>query len=362
MYRKTGEAVAKLKPSIYCLLAGERDLSGARGDVANERRFLKILSQRFDVYYNNQKIDWSKPNLGLRKRKIEPPSRKYDLHYVRNNPLVSLSIEGPQIVMAYPYDKEIWKKADALLATNWAWESSLQDFRAGFRTDEFDTWYPESVERVPPILVAEQYVPDEFFSRHEPRRGSMESTGRKGGPNIRIGFIGRTDPTSFPSDAIGAIEALRRRGRRINLTFWGPVRSVEVPRWARARRPVPYAKMPSKMRNFDILLYDQDITGNWLGSAKVLEAMAGGIPILVRRHRAREENLGLEYPLFYENQEDVQRLIEELGSSPTFVGQVQEYLRARAENYRFENVAKRFWADFERKLGNGLISSLWAQK
>ena len=64
---------------IYVTLAGVTDLAQNNGDRINEVSMYSAMSKFADVYYNNQKIDFSLPNFGVDpKRPVAPPDKKYD--------------------------------------------------------------------------------------------------------------------------------------------------------------------------------------------------------------------------------------------------------------------------------------------
>ena len=106
--------------------------------------------------------------------------------------------------------------------------------------------------------------------------------------------------------------------------------------------------MPFVTSAFDCLLYDQDDTGEWLGSAKVLEAMSCGIPVLARPHAARIEQLGENYPLFYETAQDVERLLVRLERDPSWRDEISAQLLERSSRYSEPEVARRLKREFER--------------
>ena len=74
------------------------------------------------------------------------------------------------------------------------------------------------------------------------------------------------------------------------------------------------------LRNTDAVWYNVGPAGNVAGSLKILEAMAYGIPIILPRWDARLDELGPDYPLFWDlkpnskidrkNQPDFDRVLE----------------------------------------------------
>ena len=93
------------------------------------------------------------------------------------------------------------------------------------------------------------------------------------------------------------------------------------------------------------LIYDQDLTGEYLGSAKCLEAMARGVPILSRPYAARVEVLGPDYQLYYQDSDEAQSLIVKLKDNPQFKSEVSSYLHSRRDLIVRSNVEKRLKAE-----------------
>ena len=69
--------------------------------------------------------------------------------------------------------------------------------------------------------------------------------------------------------------------------------------------------------------------------------MACGVPILVRRHNARIEQLGVNYPLYYDDSKEAEYLIMKLKEDIGFASDISEHLLQQSTNYLKENVEQR---------------------
>lgn len=328
---------------IFCLLGNNSNLTKLSGDVLNERKFYRVLSEKLDVFYNGEYL--SSPDSVLSQtRSLKRPAdiQDFDYYYIRNSPEVSSRVDGPLLLAGYPRDPALWSKADAIVVTNNVWADRLENLRQHSMVPrDMIRYYGREVNFVPPVIVAEQHYGDEFASVFRRR---TELFKLRLGAEYRVGFIGRIDETSIPNAAIEAVKTSRKRGLPISLTFVGPNRGHSgIPSWIQVMKLEPYENMPSLTSAFDALIYDQDESGNWLGSGKVLEALARGIPILVRRHEARVEQLGSDYPLYYDDSQEFGLNLERLVQDGTFRESIVNYLVERRAHYSFEAVASRFW-------------------
>jgi len=93
------------------------------------------------------------------------------------------------------------------------------------------------------------------------------------------------------------------------------------------------------------LIYDQDLTGEYLGSAKCLEAMARGVPILSRPYASRVEVFGPDYQLYYRDTDEAQSLIVKLKDNSQFKNEVSTYLHSRRDHFIRSSVEKRLKAE-----------------
>ena len=329
---------------IFAALGEQEDLSRGAGDVYNEIETYKKLSSFADVHYNGFLLDWNKPNLGIKRKKLEIPNEHFDLYYFRNSPRLHESCPGPLIMMGYPYDEELWKTAEGIVVTTHSWKQFVSDYNTSATASDFeDPWYPEHIHEPRNILVFEQSIKSGFINFSQGKTTKMYRAGF--GEGFIIGFLGRIDPTCYPHDVVAAVKEIRKTDQSVSLTLMGNIKDLKIPDWIQVYRRQPLEQMPGVVSAFDCLIYDQDETGHYFGSIKCLEAMAIGIPILVRPYPARIEQFGDSYPLYYRDAQEAELLIVRLKNDPKFKEKIKIYLIERREKYIQKNVEKRIEAE-----------------
>ena len=108
------------KKNIYYLLENCPAIKPVSGSQITELSIIKSLSHYYNVYYNNQLVDFSKVNYGLTKTKVEYPDKEYDYYWIRNNDKIFNKCTGKRIVCAAPYNEENYKNADIVVYfTEW---------------------------------------------------------------------------------------------------------------------------------------------------------------------------------------------------------------------------------------------------
>ena len=133
-----------------------------------------------------------------------------------------------------------------------------------------------------------------------------------------------------------------------------PKQIVNVPR-------IPQEEVADMLHSASAIWYNQDASGHIAGSLKVLEAMAVGVPILLPRYDARVDELGSEYPFFWDldegttikdgNQKDFLNKLKKITTlNQTQREEIEAYLKQRALRHSKENVAK---------VINGELDSFW---
>ena len=331
----------KEKLKIYVALASQKDLSRQAGDVLNEIETYKKFSSFGEVYYNGQLIQWGDPNYGIEPRELSIPNEKYDLYYLRNAPQLYDQCPGPLLIMGYPYDSDVWSNVDGIVVTNHSWKEFLETFNSKSKQErKQDPWYPNSIVQPKHIVVFEQSLATHIKPQQNSKITKMYRCSF--GSGFNIGFLGRVDPTCYPHQAIAAINKIRSKDNRVTFTFLGNIRDVEIPNWVQTYYRQPMERMSYVISAFDCLIYDQDMTGHYMGSNKCLEAMACGVPILVRRYNARIEQFGENYPLYYDDSKEAEYLIMKLKEDTSFASDISEYLLKQSTNYLKENVEQRF--------------------
>jgi hypothetical protein len=90
---------------------------------------IKFLINYFDIYYDNQKLDLEKKNLGQYKNVIETPNNNYDVYYVRNNPKIFMKTPRKKLKLyfAAPYNKKCFDYCDYIVCLTENWKKMLKN-------------------------------------------------------------------------------------------------------------------------------------------------------------------------------------------------------------------------------------------
>ncbi len=317
---------------IYHLLAKQTKLEPISGDRINEITFLKTLSRDHEVYYNNQRFVADQPDFGLNDLPIVAPNGDYDLYIVRNNIEVFLQLPRPKVWIACPYNEEAFKEADAVATFNRAWQERLQRFHSD--PDMFDFFsgcYPKDMVAPKQVINLGQVLDESF----EPRHGSTGHFRYRArfGFGFVVGYFGRIVDETLPRDYLSILPRLEQEIPELCTVFAGSIRVPLPSRSIRAVRTIPFAEMPDATSACDVVLSNEQPAANWAGSAKPLEAMACGIPILLTARPSRVEQLGGDYPLFYEGRDDLYQKMLTLWRDRDFYEHVRRRMLRTARSF-----------------------------
>lgn len=307
MTKPDRESAGRLR--IYALHSTRPMLGTGAGDLINEARFLTSLSRFADVFYNGQLFQPEAPDYGLNAEEVVVPTGGYDLYYVRANPEIFAQLPHPKIAMGYPYVEEVFRSADALVVTTAAWKKGLEPYDP--ETSEYSArmteWYGDSIHPPPPIINIKQTI-DPHFQQQPVEKDVLEARMRLA-LSKAIGFFGRIQDNTFPNMFLEAYREVNARHPEVKFAVGGTVRMpldrtiLRVPR-------LPHDKMPGLLRACMATATDEGNDGMFLGSGKVLDSMASGVPVIAFRAPTRVEQLGDDYPLYYENVDECRTCIE----------------------------------------------------
>jgi glycosyltransferase involved in cell wall biosynthesis len=329
--------VKRLK--IYALLAKSARLPMTGGDIINEMRFLRALSEFADVYYNNHLFLPDEPGFGLPEGAITPPRQDCDLYYVRANLQIYRACPRPRASLGLPYDEEVFSTADAIFTTTSTWKDMLERYSPDWPPKSWVAdWYGDRIVKPKRILDIGQVSDPSFVPRDgHPlafRYRAMFGYGRT------VGYFGRIDKETVPGSYLEVLPELTRRIPKLTTVFAGNIR-IPLPREVKVVKRISYEEMPFAISACDLLLYDCADTGNWAGSGKVIDAISCGVPVLMARRQARYEQMGEDYPLFFDSKQDLMQKMERFFSDEPF----REHLRGRvlelAKPFRTPVVARR---------------------
>ncbi|HGF7518474.1 TPA: glycosyltransferase, partial [Vibrio cholerae] len=157
-------------------------------------------------------------------------------------------------------------------------------------------------------------------------------------------------PSNYPYQIISALSD-KKMSKKINAECIGAGKKVSLPSQIVNIPRIPQECVSAMLKSASAIWYNQDATGHIAGSLKVLEAMAAGVPILLPRYDARVDELGEEYPFFWDlepgtsicdsNQNDFfDKLNKIMSLNDEEKSQISIYLKQRAQRHSKENVAK----------------------
>lgn len=311
------------KPKIYVLLAYQPFLQADKGDKINEINTYRILAENFDVYYNNRKFNYNdKKFFGTNPSdKISLPDKDYDLYYVRNNPEIFLELPHPKIYFALPNQQECFKVADGLVFPTRAWAEAMDDLSLGLDK----------------IYSKEDFIPKQKIVFNQ----LCEPNGYAGNPKIKmlkkvfgnkflIGHFGRVHSSNPPNPYV-------RRTNKEEVLYVGSPKRIP---WAKTLHFLRNSEVKYYISACDAILYNQDAQGEYCGSLKVMDALAAGVPIFTPRYKARMDELGENYPFYYDKEQLSSTFIREcVGKYP----EIRNYLSERAKYFTLQESAKRYY-------------------
>lgn len=328
-----------MKPKIYCLFTDRPVLAPSSGDKINEINFYRALSTFADVYYNDQLIDWSKDEIGGG-ADIKHPSRKYDLYYVRANAKLFLTLPHPKITLAYPYCPECFKDADAVAVTTNGWMELLQQFNDSPAVQKrLSRWYPDKIIMPKNLINVRQTVNPLFFEASSSKELFVQKA--KLSIGFGYGFFGRLSRDTLPLDLIKHVGNIpvRVSDNELPLTVLaGPAeKNLTFPARSLYLGSVDYSNMPALNKSCKVILGQNCPDSDFLGSGKVLDAMASGTPVICRKNAVRLEQCGEEYQGHYETEDEGRWLINTVYRDPQFLSALSEYSVNRSNNFSPKN-------------------------
>jgi len=346
------------KLKIYYLLSKEAELKPLSGDRINEINIIRSMCKYFDVYYNGELCKLGMKSFGRKDKSIVIPNKgEYDLVYIRNNPDVFLKSPHPKLWFASPYNKECFRSADGIVCMTIPWKERLSKYtKNDFKY--FEKMYPEDMEKPKKCILFPQVI--ELFDENKikeikkernkpPKRSFFKNLFKKNkNKSKKIRHFGPIRLSNFPHQLGEILETNTNIDNSISFECIGAGKKMKIPKKIINSPRVPQEEAFKLLINSDAIWYNQNESGNFAGSLKVLEAMAAGVPILLPRYDARECELGKEYPFFWDikkgttikdlNQPDLIKKLEQIIS----IGDKEKeewfyYLRNRVNKHSTES-------------------------
>ncbi|EAQ65698.1 hypothetical protein MED121_09038 [Marinomonas sp. MED121] len=300
----------KIKKKIYFLLSSEAYLEPISGDRINEMNIVRALISEYDVYYNGVLASMNDVAFGDKEKKINTPKKgEYDLVYVRNNRNVFLNSPSPKLWFASPYDKECFEQADGIVCMTKPWKKALSEYSSE-KYKYFCETYPIDMKAPKHCVLFPQVIDNSSFNVEKVKSNEIKQGFKnKLKQNVKrifgisnktiIRHFGPIRQSNYPYQII---ECLNNKNIASKLTAEtvGAGKKLKIPKSIKNTPRLPQAKVAGLLNSADAIWYNQDASGHIAGSLKVLEAMAAGVPILLPRYDAREEELGKDYPLFWD--------------------------------------------------------------
>jgi len=329
------------RPKIYVLFCKQGTISHRGGDTINEMRLYRSLSTFADVYYNDDLIDFDK-NIYGKSENIKPPSRKYDLYYVRNNPEFFLQLPSPKITLAYPYNETVFRNADGLFVTNASWISFLRSHESSPASKQMlSNFYPDKIF-VPNTIINVEQSNEQAFEEKYSEKKMFEYKVKTLGARI-VGLYGRITDKTFQQDVYEKVRKLNQNTKTPCNPILGLAGSIRIPipQDILSLGHVDYQDMPYLYKNTYIAFGAYTNETNYLGSTKLLDAMQQGTPILQRRTVAREEQLGSNYGGFYDDSRGLEEIVDKMFFEEGFRDTLSQELLARSTMFDNINVGNR---------------------
>lgn len=280
--------------NIYYLLGKNPYIIPKTGDQISEINIINSINQFNVVYYNNNLF-------GTRFAKINDPAPGYPYYFVRNNKDIFLKIKNDskniKIYFGSPYDEKAFNFANYISVYTDSWRDKLingWDFPYNAYPDNF---------KIKNVISIKQCIDDRFHPRNK-YHSKTKLIRKKIGGNFIIGHFGRVTQSCYPYLFDYNIKYLKNKYSGVRFLFAGndSIKNTYHNKYVTYEN-YAYQDVPYAVAACDLILYNyNDLQGHIAGSMKVLEAMATGVPILLPRYDSREEELGVDYPLFYEFQ------------------------------------------------------------
>ncbi len=275
-----------------------KSISPNRGDFITEIQLMKALSGIADVYYSGNKItdnEFGKEYKGNVLAKSR--EQKYDFYYVRNNPKLFKKLPNKKIFFVSPYYRKVFAQADGIASLTDEWTRRL---RGGVTTHG----YPDNYQN-DRVWTFHQTVDDRFrpLRLHKRTRKIRKDIGG----DFIIGHFGALRRSCYPYSFLKVLPEIQKAHPGVKAVFSTKKASNtnNISDKSIIEKSFGYNDMPYAISACDLILYNfRGTDGHFVGSMKILEAMACGTPVLSPRFKAREEELGEEYEMFHDFKEN----------------------------------------------------------
>jgi glycosyltransferase involved in cell wall biosynthesis len=140
----------------------------------------------------------------------------------------------------------------------------------------------------------------------------------------------------FPYNAIRALEKLQSDKVELTICMAGKKYSDTIlPSSVRYLGHIPYEQTLLNLKTCTCLIANEGNETEYMGSGKVLDAIAAGVPILAYRSKVREEQLGKDYLGFYTDEHEAYQIAKLILTNEFFRKTIVSQL---AERYKIYSV------------------------
>lgn len=342
------------KPSLYAVLAKRPRIAPTSGDAINELRLYSRLSAYFDVFYNNEPFSEEKQEIG------DPdqigPARDYDFYYTRNNPELTMSIKGKRIAFAYPYHEELFSEVDYLFVPTQSWKTHLQQ-RGEDSVGKIKIAYDGTIPKISCPIVNVSQAFDDFFVTNRPNEKLLQNLRFRSSNGSVFGYYGNLHKDYYPLTAFRGLESafLRDPHKRATTVLAGRFRrdSHVAFRNTMYMGNLDYREMPAMLDISTCVLTNETLLNHCLGSYKVIDAMSRDVPVMCKPYDVFVEQLGADYPCYYETEDEACEIASKLVTDQDFRQSVCDSIADRKHLYTRESAIERLGAQLREA---GLIS------
>lgn len=213
--------------------------------------------------------------------------RGCDIYYIRSNPAIANKVkDGKLIYFASPYDKGMYTKADYISTFTDAWTQDMKTNNS--------RWHLNTSQKKKLVTVHQTIHPRFVPLQNHPKTKQIR---KNIGGTFIIGHFGAVRPSCYPHTFLRLVEEIKLCYPWVSIVFAG---GNLKKKWI-SDANFKYDDMPYAISACDLILYNMwTEDANIAGSMKILETMACGVPVLCPRLKAREFELGKNYPLFHD--------------------------------------------------------------
>ena len=194
-------------------------------------------------------------------------------------------------------------------------------------------WYPEQISEPKHILNFRQPI-DPVFLRGPSEKSLFKWRVKTTYSDSIFGFFGRITEETIPMRLVTAVERVRAStGSNTTplVAFAGKIRT-RLPGMTLNLGKVDYLEMPGLFSACRATLGQECPDSAFLGSGKVVDSIASGVPVISARNKVREEQLGADYRGLFDTQEEADHIIHEACANEEFyAGLLADTEKAKSE-------------------------------